>query len=156
MSDLSNKLAEVQKASRELVKLSEEEVNTILNDVADNIMPNADMILAENKKDLDKMDKNDPKYDRLQLTKERLEGIASDMRNVAKLDFPLGKVLEHKTLDNGLDLRMIIAKFGGSSLASSEAIASVRKICKSIFSEKKGSKAAPTSGIFLRMPNSWN
>ena len=40
------------------------------------------------------MDKNDPKYDRLKLTKERLKGIAADTRNVATLPSPLGKVLK--------------------------------------------------------------
>lgn len=37
------------------------------------------------------MDENDPKYDRLKLTKERITAIANDIRNVAKLSSPLGK-----------------------------------------------------------------
>ena len=40
------------------------------------------------------MDKNDPKYDRLKLTEERLKGIAADTRNVATLPSPLGKILK--------------------------------------------------------------
>lgn len=112
MSDLSAKLAEVQKASRELIKISEEKINQILNDVADSIMPSADILLAENKKDLDKMDPNDPKYDRLQLTRERLEAIAADMKNVAKLDYPLGRILEEKTLENGLELSKVTVPLG--------------------------------------------
>ena len=52
-----------------------------------------DFIIEENKKDLALMDKSDPKYDRLLLTAERIEGIAADMRNVAGLPSPLDRVL---------------------------------------------------------------
>ena len=47
------------------------------------------------------MDKNDPKYDRLKLTEERLKGIAADTRNVATLPSPLGKVLKESVRPNG-------------------------------------------------------
>ena len=39
-----------------------------------------DFILAENRKDLNRMDTSNPKYDRLMLTPERLKGIATDIR----------------------------------------------------------------------------
>ena len=58
------------------------------------------------------MDKTSPLYDRLQLTPKRLEDIASDMRHVAELPSPLGRVLKEKTLDNGLHLRRVSVPFG--------------------------------------------
>ena len=58
------------------------------------------------------MDKSNPLYDRLQLTPARLADIASDMRHVAALPSPLGRVLKEKTLENGLRLRRVSVPFG--------------------------------------------
>ena len=77
----------VQAASRKLALLSDETINQILNAVADAAIAETPSILNENAKDLARMDKANPKYDRLKLTAERLEGIAADIRNVATLTF---------------------------------------------------------------------
>ena len=58
------------------------------------------------------MDKNDPKYDRLKLTEERLKGIAADTRNVATLPSPLGKVLKESVRPNGMRLTKVSVPFG--------------------------------------------
>ena len=58
------------------------------------------------------MDKANPLYDRLQLTEQRLQDIASDMRHVSTLSSPLGRVLKEKTLDNGLHLQRVAVPFG--------------------------------------------
>lgn len=100
------------KASRALNLISDETINQILLAVSDEAVAKADFILAENKKDLDAMDKSDTMYDRLLLSKERLEGIAADMRNVASLASPLGKVLDKRTLYNGMELTKISVPFG--------------------------------------------
>ena len=60
----------------------------------------------------DDMDKNDPKYDRLKLTEERLKGIAADTRNVATLPSPLGKVLKESVRPNGMKLTKVSVPFG--------------------------------------------
>lgn len=112
MSDLNSQLAEVQKASRELINIPEETINKVLNDVADTIVSGSEILLEGNKKDLEQMDPDDPKYDRLQLTKERLEGIAGDMRNVAGLPCPIGRALEEKMLPNGLKLKKVSVPLG--------------------------------------------
>ena len=46
------------------------------------------------------------------LTEDRLKGIADDMRHVATLPSPLGRVLKDKTLSNGLHLRRVSVPFG--------------------------------------------
>lgn len=51
------------------------------------------------------MPSTDPKYDRLKLTKSRLQDIAADIRNVAALSSPLGKVLKENVLPNGLKIK---------------------------------------------------
>ncbi len=77
-------------------------INQVLNDLASTAINNTDFLLAENKKDLDRMDPNDPKYDRLKLTAARIKDIASEIINIAKLNSPLGEVLSEKTMPNGL------------------------------------------------------
>ena len=69
-------------------------------------------ILKANIEDLGRMDVANPKYDRLKLTKERLEAIAADMRNVAALPSPLGRILEESVRPNGLHLKKISVPFG--------------------------------------------
>jgi len=105
-------LKKVQVASRKLGLLSDETINTILNDLADKAEKSVDIILYENQKDLDRMSPTDPKYDRLKLTEARIKGIASDLRNVAKLPSPLGISLEKRNLDNGLELEKITVPLG--------------------------------------------
>ena len=99
-------------ASRSLALLTDEKRNEILLAVADAIMENEKEILEANAKDLSRMDKENPLYDRLQLTPKRLADIAGDMRNVAALPSPLGKVISEKTLPNGLELKKVSVPFG--------------------------------------------
>lgn len=101
-----------KKASKLLGIIPDEHRNEILYAVADAIIEHKHWLLEENAKDLKRMDKANPMYDRLQLTDERLESIASDMRHVATLPSPLGHILKEKTLDNGLHLRRISVPFG--------------------------------------------
>ena len=102
----------VKRASKGLALLSDEQRNEILNAVADAIIENKTRILDANAQDLAKMSKENPLYDRLQLTDSRLEGIASDMRNVATLPSPLGHITKQKTLPNGLRLCRVSVPFG--------------------------------------------
>lgn len=73
-------------------------INKVLNDLASSAVAETEYLLRENQKDLDRMDKKDPKYDRLKLTAKRIEGIAADIRNVASLESPLGHVFSDKTM----------------------------------------------------------
>jgi glutamate-5-semialdehyde dehydrogenase len=109
---LKDTFERVKRASKSLALLSDEQRNEILNAVADTIMANQSRILDANAQDLAKMSKDNPLYDRLQLTESRLEGIASDMRNVATLPSPLGHITKQKTLPNGLRLCRVSVPFG--------------------------------------------
>lgn len=102
----------VKRASKSLALLTDEQRNEILNAVASAIIDNKVRILKANTQDLTKMSKDNPLYDRLQLTEERLDGIASDMRNVATLPTPLGHITKQKTLPNGLRLCRVSVPFG--------------------------------------------
>ena len=103
---------QVRNASRVSASLEDARINEILNAVADAALAETPYILAENAKDLERMDKSNPKYDRLMLTEKRIEGIAGDIRNVATLPSPLGRVLKHNVRPNGIDLTRISVPFG--------------------------------------------
>ena len=101
-----------KEASRTLMLLTDEQRNDVLLNIADRAEAEADMLLAANALDLQKLEPSDPLYDRLLLTKERIQDIAADLRNVAKLPSPLGIISKERTLANGLYLRRISVPFG--------------------------------------------
>jgi glutamate-5-semialdehyde dehydrogenase len=102
----------VQTASTSLNLIDYETINKVLNKLADSTIEQMSYILSENQKDLDKMDQNDPKYDRLMLTKDRIESIAGDIRNVTKLPSPLKHTLMEITRPNGMKITKISVPFG--------------------------------------------
>ena len=99
-------------ASRKLNLLEGDTVKNVLIELAKQTRDNTDFILRENKKDLEQMDSEDPKYDRLKLTVERIEGIAADIENVASLPNPVGRVLKEEIRPNGLKIKKITVPFG--------------------------------------------
>ena len=101
-----------KEASRTLMLLTDEQRNEVLLKIADRAEAKVDKLLAANALDLQKLEPSDPLYDRLLLTKERIQGIAADLRNVAKLPSPLGIISKERTLANGLYLRRISVPFG--------------------------------------------
>jgi glutamate-5-semialdehyde dehydrogenase len=103
---------QVLKASRTLNLLSEEAINSVLTDVANAAEANIELILNENKKDLMRMERSDPKYDRLLLTADRIRGIAADIRNVASLPSPVGRLLSETVRPNGLKISKVSVPFG--------------------------------------------
>lgn len=112
MKTLENTFKAVQAASRELVSLPAEKINEILAEIADIAIEKTGFILEENQKDLNRMDQNDPKYDRLLLSKERIQNIAQDIRNVADLKSPIGQILSKKELENGLKISKVRVPMG--------------------------------------------
>ena len=99
-------------AARLLARLSDEARSAVLLDLAAATEGHTAALLTANASDLARMDKADPRYDRLQLTEARLRDIAADLRKVASLPSPLGRVLKHSTLPNGLELTRVSVPFG--------------------------------------------
>jgi len=99
-------------ASRTLNLVDDSTINAVLIDIAQEAIVQSDYILHENAKDLAAMDPANPLYDRLLLTQERMEGIASDIRNVATLPSPLGKVKMETERPNGMRISKISVPFG--------------------------------------------
>jgi len=109
---VKEQLGLVLKASRKLNLVSVEKINSVLKDVAQAAIDNTAFILKENEKDLGRMDPKDPKYDRLKLTSDRIEGIAADILNVASLPSPLARNLGETIRPNGLKITKISVPFG--------------------------------------------
>ena len=109
---IENTLELLKNASYSLPLLDESLVNDVLLSVADAIESNTDTLLKANAEDLARMDQSNPMFDRLMLTPERLAGIASDMRSVAALTNPVGKVISETVRPNGMELTRVRVPFG--------------------------------------------
>lgn len=109
---IEKQLQNVLEASRKLNLVSGEIIRKVLNDLAEEAENNIGLILSENKKDLERMDVADPKYDRLKLSEDRIKDIASDIRTVAQLESPVGKVLKEMDRPNGMKIKKITVPFG--------------------------------------------
>lgn len=112
MNTLQPTFQNAKQASRELLNLSEDTIKKVLTDLAQTAIDSIPSLLKANQKDLERMDKDDPKYDRLMLTETRIHDIASDIINVAGLNSPVGNVISEKTLDNGLHLSKVRVPMG--------------------------------------------
>jgi len=85
--------------------LSAPEKNKALLNAADRLIENMDAVLSANTADVNEALSNGIKgafIDRLTLTKERIEGMATGLRKVAALKDPVGEFVMMNTLDNGL------------------------------------------------------
>jgi len=96
---------ETKNSSKKLLGISEALVNKVLNELADLTMEQSEFLMAENRRDLDRISLDNPMRDRLELNPDRISGICEELRNVASLPSPLNKVLEEKTLENGLVIK---------------------------------------------------
>ena len=101
-----------KRAAAQVALLPDAKRAAVLEAVAAAIEAQGAELLAANAQDLARMDPQNPLYDRLKLTPERLSGIAGDMRHVAALPSPLGRLLDDRTLPNGLRLRKVSVPFG--------------------------------------------
>lgn len=98
-----------------LAQLSTVEKNRALTIIAEQLEQQADRILAENAKDIERAKQNglsEALIDRLLLTPERLQSIANDVRHVISLADPVGKIIDGGTLDSGLKIERIRTPIG--------------------------------------------
>ncbi len=101
-----------KQASRVLASIDRKKINQILLKLADEAEKSELFLLSENQKDLERMPVTDPRYDRLLLSPQRIKDIATEIRNVASLESPLGEILEERTLPNGMHLSKISVPLG--------------------------------------------
>jgi glutamate-5-semialdehyde dehydrogenase len=109
---IKQQLQNALEAAGKLNLVEHGQIIALLNELAVQARANIAFILDENKKDLDRMSQEDPKFDRLKLTAERIESIATDIENVAKLENPVGKLLKESEHINGMKIKKITVPFG--------------------------------------------
>jgi glutamate-5-semialdehyde dehydrogenase len=109
---IKEQLYKVREATRKMAFITNKQIENLLLSLANNIRQESEDIEIENQKDLAKMDKDHPNYDRLLLSAERIENIASDIENTMILPSPLSKIIDRKTLVNGLILEKISVPLG--------------------------------------------
>ena len=103
--ELTNKGAAAREAARLLAKAGGHAKNAALEIVADGLARKRSEILAANEQDLEagrQAGLSDALLDRLKLDQDRLQGLAADVRAVAKLPDPVGETLDMREMPNGL------------------------------------------------------
>ena len=104
-----------RKAGRTLSTATGAERKAALYAIAEAIEKRSAEILTANAIDIERAKSEDmhpQMQDRLLLNASRVLGIANGARLVADLPDPLGQVLRHSTLPNGLDLKQVSVPFG--------------------------------------------
>lgn len=112
MNNIVDNFRKVREIGYQTQELTVDLRNKTLLDLANLLEDKTDEIEKANQFDLDKMAKNDPKYDRLLLNQERISGIASDLRKVVSLASPVGQIIEEASRPNGLYLKKVRVPLG--------------------------------------------
>ena len=92
-----------------------EKKNQVLLRAAEYLVKDTEFILSANETDMENGRERGMKeglLDRLKLTKERIEGMAEGLRQIAALPDPIGGVISEWTPENGLDIRKVRVSLG--------------------------------------------
>lgn len=112
MNNIEPLIIKAYKASAGLRNASDATIKKTLRQLADVLEEKSKAILKANANDVAKQDPNDPRTDRLLLNEQRIKGIANAIRKISKLPNPSGKVMEQRTLYNGLQLEKVAVPLG--------------------------------------------
>ena len=102
-------------ASRSIGLLSDSEKADALTAIADALEASAAQIVAANAEDLARGERDGLSaglLDRLRLDEARVAALAAAVRDVAELPDPVGRVLDERTLPNGVALQKVSVPFG--------------------------------------------
>jgi len=104
MNSIKQQLVQARQAKKTMNRLTLPQKKQLLQAISALLASHESAIIEENRRDLDRMDPQNAKYDRLMLTQERIQALAASVLDVANLEDPTGKVLLQKTLKNGLQI----------------------------------------------------
>ena len=102
MSTVGTLILKTYKAGIDLRLATEKQLKAVLNTLADSLEKQSGSILRANARDLARQSPDNPRNDRLMLDKQRVKAIAASIRKVSRLPDPTGKLLDKRTLKNGL------------------------------------------------------
>jgi glutamate-5-semialdehyde dehydrogenase len=112
MTSIQKQIILTKKASTILQEIKLNQINLLLKNISKALVDHAKTIIIENKKDVAKMNIENPLYDRLLLNETRIKAIANSINKVIKLPFPFNKPIEKKNLPNGILLEKITTPLG--------------------------------------------
>ncbi|QIG40566.1 glutamate-5-semialdehyde dehydrogenase [Microbacterium sp. 4R-513] len=102
-------------AARRIGLLTDEEKSSALRAIADAIEASAADVVAANAEDLERGRQtglSEALLDRLRLDEPRVAALAAAVRDIAALPDPVGRVLDERTLPNGVELTKVSVPFG--------------------------------------------
>lgn len=108
-------LKEAKESSRLFASLRGDRKTRILNEMADALIGQTELILGANRKDLDYAKENNlsqAMVDRLMLTPDRIKDMAQAIREIARLKEPVGRVLDGWVTDDGLKIEKVSVPIG--------------------------------------------
>lgn len=114
MTQLEIMGAKAKEASRFLMTAGSKK-DDALNAIANALRENSDRIIKANDIDIENGEKSGltkSLLDRLRLTEERINGMADGVSEVASLEDPVGRVLDGRTLKNGLQIEKVTVPMG--------------------------------------------
>lgn len=115
MGQLNNILEKVNLAKKELIKLDTNTKNEMITSISKALVDNIDLIIEENKKDIDAaIQKGMTKamINRLELDEEKIKSIALDMEKIVALPDPIGEILETYKHPKGMTINKVRVPFG--------------------------------------------
>src|SRR6516164_8130575 len=102
MSTIEPLIIKTYKAAIKLRRASDRQVKAALQLLATELEKNSKLLLKANAQDLARQEPDNPRNDRLMLNEQRIKAIAGSIRKVSRLPDPSGRLLEQRTLSNGL------------------------------------------------------
>lgn len=115
MSRTNEQCNAAKQASYQLVHLSTEKKNTILQAMATKLRESSARIIEENQKDIQFGRENglsEALIDRLSLDETRIEGIAASLDVIRDLEDPIHQIIEEWERPNGLQIQKVRVPFG--------------------------------------------
>lgn len=115
MEKLNNILRLTKDASYKLASLSTNLKNQAINNIANNLDKNINLIIEANKIDLENgklKGLTDAMLNRLELTDKKIKDIANDMRKISLLKDPIGEIIDTYQHQNGLVINKVRVPFG--------------------------------------------
>jgi len=100
--NIQEELKAAYQATIPMKRLTDGAKQQLLKGIASSLEERLEDIVRENKKDLERMDKEDPRYDRLLLDNDRILALSASLIDVANLPDPTGLLISRKELENGL------------------------------------------------------
>ncbi|MCB9033165.1 MAG: glutamate-5-semialdehyde dehydrogenase [Chitinophagales bacterium] len=112
MENINQLLEDAKLAAIDAKNLTATQKEKLLQDLAQALVDNTNLIIQYNQQDLDRMADDNPKKDRLLLNQDRIKALADSLHDILKLEDPSGKILYDKTLDNGLHIQKTTVPLG--------------------------------------------